>query len=72
MRYKCGTTWEYDKAKKERWHKWFAWHPVTVHIDKKTGQKYCVWLQTIERFGDWQSNYADSGWFWKYRELDND
>ena len=46
------------KKNQEKWHKWFAWYPVTVHdID---GQDYRVWLQTIERrmvFGTFELEY---------------
>ena len=40
----------------ERWHKWFAWHPVY------TEQEAYVWLQTIYR----QRVYDDYGCYNRY------
>lgn len=34
------------KKNQQNWNKWFAWYPVTVHVD---GQDYRVWLETVER-----------------------
>jgi len=45
MKFKCkeAETWpEYEKRIK-KWHKWFAWYPVSV------GKEDCRWLETVER-----------------------
>lgn len=46
------------------WHPWFAWHPV------KAGAVW-VWLESIERRGDWthamQDIGIDTAWAWEYR-----
>lgn len=48
---------------KERWHKWFAWHPVRVPTKGKMSGMTMVWFETIERKG---SYYYDA-WSWNYR-----
>jgi len=43
MRFDCGPTYEERERAQERWHSWFAWHPVRV------GPRECRWLERIER-----------------------
>jgi hypothetical protein len=43
-----------------RWHRWFAWHPVSVGYR----DRYRVWLQVVERRRD----YAGDDFVWRYRE----
>jgi hypothetical protein len=44
------------------WHRWFAWHPVKVGT-------FWIWLETIERRGNMQYDFADSWFQWEYREI---
>jgi hypothetical protein len=40
-----------ELGKKQKWHKWFAWHPIkidNVYADPQWVGKW-VWLETIER-----------------------
>jgi len=55
-------------AEKERWHKWFAWHPVTVSKTKDRDSKK-IWLEYVYRCGDYWCNFAGSGWDWEYKEM---
>ena len=71
MKIDCGPTWAKTKARKEKWHSWFAWFPVRV------GPHDCRWLEWIERKGKHHYSYStQSGWWtWNYRKLigaDND
>jgi hypothetical protein len=66
-----GETWKSKIERKERWHKWFAWFPVTVgevSIKGKTRHTK-IWLEYVQRKGEYFSYYDDSFWIWKYREL---
>jgi hypothetical protein len=42
-----------------RWHRWFAWHPVTV-------DGALVWLETVERHAAKVDVYDDMGSAWAY------
>lgn len=42
---------------KQDWHKWFAWHPVSVGNE-------AVWLEVIER----KVSYSIYDDWWEYRE----
>lgn len=55
-------------AKRERWHKWFAWHPVYIETSKT--KRVLVWWESIERKGYYYSDPAGSGWYWEYRFLE--
>ena len=62
MRWDCGARARARYARLTDWHRWFAWRPVHV---EGIG---CVWLEWIERRGDfWQGGAGDSGWDWNYR-----
>jgi hypothetical protein len=63
MRWDCGLTWEEKKEAKERWHLWFAWHPVRL------GPHDCRWLETVERKGHYYC-YGHTWWVWKYQEIE--
>ena len=43
-----------------KWHRWFAWRPVTI------GERR-VWLEMIDRKGEYVSNWAAAWWQWEYR-----
>ena len=50
-----------------KWHKWFAWHPVTVH--SKTGKSSgTVWLQTVWRRASEASWDGYGGFIWIYAD----
>lgn len=61
MKFKCGPTRREKFATKERWHDWFAWRPVRLET------KQCVWLEPIQRKGDFHCWGADSRWTFEYR-----
>lgn len=43
MKFNCGRSWEEKAEAIMKWHRWFAWFPVTV------GSKDCRWLEYVER-----------------------
>jgi hypothetical protein len=43
-----GLTSEARRALKERWHKWFAWYPITIEINNES-HKVKLWLEYVER-----------------------
>jgi hypothetical protein len=67
MKFSCGLTWEEYKSRRETWHSWFAWRPVTVSVNDQ-GRKQCVWLEWVSRKGTYSCNWADSQWDWEYKE----
>jgi len=54
------TTREEAEEYRNRWHRWFAWHPVFMSYGK------IVWLQTIERHFLGYDEYAT---YYEYREI---
>lgn len=44
----------------EKWHKWFAWHPVKIKLGNQSELAQVIWLETIWRKLDW------SGMQWFY------
>jgi len=59
MKWNCGPTYREWYAAINKWHRWFAWHPVRV------GSRDCRWLEAVERRG--YSCY--DGISWEYRAL---
>lgn len=59
-------TWDEQKARLQKWHKWFAWHPVI--IKEKDGKHYSIWLKNIYRRGVYSVSYSDANWVWYYVE----
>jgi hypothetical protein len=59
MRFNCGPSIAERMARKENWHKWFAWHPVRV------GKGDCRWLEYVRRKGI----FIQIGWNFKYKSL---
>lgn len=51
-------TWQQKRDRLQRWHHWFAWHPVRVNTR-------IYWLETIYIKGQFHSNY-DCYWTWEY------
>lgn len=54
-----------DKAKREAWHRWFAWYPVCV------GSHDWRWLEVVESKGeyrDWGMAGA-AGWVYEKRAI---
>jgi len=72
MKWINGYTWQercrLKYTRKSEWHKWFAWYPVTIKLTEEK-RKVKIWLETIERKGDYYSDIASSFWSWEYREL---
>ena len=54
----------YEKSK---WHRWFAWHPVTIKIHEPEGVYEKVWLEWIQRCGTLHTWGFDIYWIWEYR-----
>jgi hypothetical protein len=50
-----------------QWHKWFAWYPVRVPTKGKMSGMTKVWLETIERKGEYHHGMCDGWWNWSYR-----
>ncbi len=63
MKFDCGPTWQERVAAKEKWHIWFAWHPVRL------GSRHCRWLEEIWRKGKQDCGYSGCPWDWEYKEL---
>jgi hypothetical protein len=71
MKWINGETWKSYIARRETWHKWFAWHPVTVsEITMPDGKIRSVkaWLCTVQRKGEYGCYYDGCYWNWEYRE----
>lgn len=63
MRFGDARVYRYKDPHPLGWHKWFAWHPVSVN-DK------WVWLETVERNGWWWEPcepVCGGRWHWDYR-----
>jgi len=73
MKFDCGPSraeryevWLQRKAAKEKWHRWFAWRPVTV-------KSYdCRWLEYVERSGTFFYGRQSNWWEWEHRKLRDD
>ena len=61
--------WIKAPEERERWHVWFAWHPVTVS-DFPDGAKKRVWLQKVLRCGKLNYyHFPAPEWSWSYKEI---
>lgn len=72
MQWINGETWKSEKLRKSNWHKWFAWFPVVVsEVQMPDGKirSVKVWLDTVERKGEYCSGWGDSFWIWDYRNI---
>jgi hypothetical protein len=49
--------------KRERWHQWFAWHPVT--LSNSGGVR--IWFEWIERREEWVCSHGGDTFEWEYR-----
>jgi len=67
MKWIDGYTWQEKKKRREEWHEWFAWFPVTVGVTNDH-RKIKVWGQIVMRRGHFFSNVSDSGWDYIYKE----
>ena len=65
MKFDCGLSLEQrilrNEERLEKWHRWFAWHPVRV------GLRDCRWLEHVERKGRRLRTPHGSRWDWSYR-----
>ena len=73
MEWVNGLTYEAKIARKEQWHKWFAWYPVTIEIvgNIKTEQRHRkAWWQVVERKGKFHPGWhCDDWWTYEYRSI---
>ncbi len=65
MKWKNGLTEEEKINRKQEWHKWFAWYPVTVRVTEDKHKIKC-WLETVQRKG---CLYGFGTWSWEYKEI---
>lgn len=67
MKLNCGPTPEEKQnawwAYRKNWHKFFTLWPRRI-----TGTHQCVWLEFVERKGEYNCGYGGY-WEWEYREL---
>lgn len=68
MIWKGSLTWKGKKVIKGKWHKWFAWYPIIIG-ETKDNHNIVVWLQYIERKGEFHSSWGDGGWIYQYRKV---
>ena len=58
--------------KMKEWHRWFAWHPVT--IGTKGVRKIKAWFCWVEKRGRQAEWMDETGcywrWKWEYRRID--
>lgn len=52
-------------------HRWFAWHPVKVHVAGKRYKMKWVWLKWVHRKGKYWLCEGGEGWDWWYWEIPN-
>lgn len=72
MKWINGETWESERTRKSDWHKWFAWFPVVIAIrlmPEGKSRTIQVWLEYVERKGQYCSSWGSEGWEWEYREI---
>lgn len=62
MKFNCGMTYAEYEERLQRWHLWFAWHPVRV------AKGDCRWLEKVERKGTPPKNWMDD-WSWEHRAI---
>lgn len=71
MRWINGLEHKEKIRRRENWHRWFAWFPVTVgHTEDR--HKIKVWLETVERKGNLTCSILDYCWIFKYREVNDE
>jgi len=59
-------TFLYRRKRKERWHNWFAWFPVTLEV-YQDGSKVKAWLTTVQRKGTLYNYGSKVFWTYKYK-----
>jgi hypothetical protein len=62
-----GPTFEEKVRRKEKWHLWFAWYPVTVGITDQQ-REIRIWWSEVECKGTYYGGF-DAFWDWEYREI---
>lgn len=65
MNWFTSNTWVNEKYEKTRWHRWFAWYPVTVKEFDPEGVAIRCWLETVWRCGKVRA--FRGGYFWEYK-----
>lgn len=66
MKFDCGETWSEKKERLGKWHRHFAWWPVSITSHD------CRWLEFVERKGELFCFYDDCGWAWEYRAIEKE
>ena len=72
MKWINGETYISKKIRLEKWHKWFAWYPITInHIDCEDGKirNVKIWLETVMRKGTSHCCEGLSCWSYEYKEV---
>jgi hypothetical protein len=62
MKFDCGPTARQQNDACRAWHLWFAWHPVRIGDSRQ-----CVWLEKVERKGEFYFDSMGGSWAWEYR-----
>ena len=60
-----------SNIKKDNWHRWFAWYPITC-LDDDAGRVYLVWLQYINRRIITEKNYNTLYEITKYKFIEDE
>ena len=50
----------------KRWHRWFAWHPVTIRMYYEDGASRTYWWEYVERCRKYDYVVPEGCWY--YRE----
>jgi hypothetical protein len=66
-----------ERIQQSQWHSWFAWRPVIVRyaipMPHRTAEwSVFVWLERIDRKGEYHGNYLGGHWEWEYRLSESD
>jgi len=72
MKYTFGFDSLRNMKKKEEWHVWFAWHPVTISVNRESGKKTLVIFQKVLRRGWYRYGIYHSYYEWSYKELNDE
>lgn len=69
MKLNCGPTPEEKSL--ANWRRLHNWHPFFCLLPRRiTGTHECIWLETIERKGEYVCRFGGSYWEWEYRVKD--
>jgi len=66
MKWDCGPTYSEWYEARQKWHLWFAWHPVRI------GSHDCRWLEYLWRKGIPCGTSQGVMWDWLYKPAPKD